>query len=229
MPQAVCGCVCTHTRSTLGSWYFAALSVFCISPRFCNSPTVCVLVCCVVCDLLRILCTAVHSSSTVCYQRSRCDIVQFRTSWSYRIGGATKKQERHDLIRFSHWYRSYRTGVRRKEKIEIIYKTIAPRCHRSHDLISEFTYFRLFLTGWFPFALENLTSRDRLGRPVPRQAVLTREIPSAFRDGVHLFIPSTAIGSVLNLIGHANAYRRCSLPIICRHRASSPQGSSKYG
>ena len=33
--------------------------------------------------------------------------------------------------------------------------------------------------------------------------VLTRGIPSAFRDGVHIYIPPTAIGSVPTLSGHA--------------------------
>ena len=40
------------------------------------------------------------------------------------------------------------------------------------------------------------------------------------------YIPSTAIGSLPRSSGHANAYRRCSLPRVRRHRASSPQGSS---
>ena len=36
---------------------------------------------------------------------------------------------------------------------------------------------------------------------------LAHGILPAFRDGVHLFIPSTAIGSVPSLSGHAFAYR----------------------
>ena len=58
-----------------------------------------------------------------------------------------------------------------------------------------------------PFAPpENLVSRDRFGRPVPRQPrslstlrlnlVLTHEILTDFRGGVHLFIPPCAIGLV---------------------------------
>ena len=56
-------------------------------------------------------------------------------------------------------------------------------------------------------------------------------IPPAFRDGVHilLYTPSTAIGPVPSLSGHATAYRWRSLPRVCRHRASSPQGSSSNG
>ena len=42
-------------------------------------------------------------------------------------------------------------------------------------------------------------------------------------------IPSTAIGSVPCLSGHATAYRWCSLPRVRRHRASSAQGSSSNG
>ena len=60
--------------------------------------------------------------------------------------------------------------------------------------------------------------------------VLTHGIPPAFHDGVHLFIPSTAIGSVLNSSGHAIAYRWRSLPRARRRGASSrSQGSSSNG
>ena len=45
----------------------------------------------------------------------------------------------------------------------------------------------------------------------------------------HLFIPPYAIGPVPSLSGHEIAYRWCSLPRVCRHRASSPQGSSSNG
>ena len=51
------------------------------------------------------------------------------------------------------------------------------------------------------FAPEDLVSRDRFGRPVPRKLahsqhsgwilMLTRGIPPAFRGGAHLFVPST--------------------------------------
>ena len=66
----------------------------------------------------------------------------------------------------------------------------------------------------FPFAAESLVSQDRFGRPVPRQAcsfsilrlnlVLTKKIPPVFRDGVYLFVLSTAMGSVpsLNQVTH---------------------------
>ena len=56
--------------------------------------------------------------------------------------------------------------------------------------------------------------------------VLTHGIPPAFRDGVHLFLPPTAIGTVPTLSGYAIAYRWRSLPRVRRHRASSPRGSS---
>ena len=59
--------------------------------------------------------------------------------------------------------------------------------------------------------------------------VLTHGIPPDFRGGDHLFIPSTAIGSVSILSGYAIAYRWRSLPRVCRHRASSAQGSSSNG
>ena len=42
-------------------------------------------------------------------------------------------------------------------------------------------------------------------------------------------IPSTATGSVPSFSGHAIACRWCSLPKVCRRRASSPQGSSSNG
>ena len=42
-------------------------------------------------------------------------------------------------------------------------------------------------------------------------------------------LPSTAIGSVPNLSGHAIAYRWRSLPRVRRHKASKPQGCSSNG
>ena len=53
--------------------------------------------------------------------------------------------------------------------------------------------------------------------------VLTRGISPPFRDGVHLFISSTSIGSVPSLSGHATAYGWRSQSRIRCHRASSPQ------
>ena len=50
--------------------------------------------------------------------------------------------------------------------------------------------------------------------------VLTDGISPDFRGGVHLFIRPSAIGSVLNLSGHAIAYRRRSLPRVRRHKAT---------
>ena len=56
--------------------------------------------------------------------------------------------------------------------------------------------------------------------------VLTRGIPPAFHGGVHLFTPPSAIGSAPGISAHAIACPRRSLPRVCRHRASTPQGSS---
>ena len=56
--------------------------------------------------------------------------------------------------------------------------------------------------------------------------VLNRGIPRAFRDGAHMIIPSTVIGSLPSLSGHAIVYRWRSLPRVHRHSASSPQGGS---
>ena len=51
------------------------------------------------------------------------------------------------------------------------------------------------------------------------------EIPPAFRGGVHLCIPPTAIGSVPSLSGNnAVPYRGYSLPRVRQHKASSLQG-----
>ena len=49
--------------------------------------------------------------------------------------------------------------------------------------------------------------------------MLTHEITPAFRVGVYLFIPPTAIGSVPSLSGHAITYRLRSLPRVRWHRA----------
>ena len=60
--------------------------------------------------------------------------------------------------------------------------------------------------------------------------VFTHGIPPEFRGGVHIFLPAPhTIGSVPSLSGHAIAYRLRSLPRVCWHRASSPQGSSSNG
>ena len=59
--------------------------------------------------------------------------------------------------------------------------------------------------------------------------VLTHGIHPVFHDGGHLFIPSTAIGSVQSSSGRTVPYRMRSLPRAVRHRVSSPQGSSSNG
>ena len=52
---------------------------------------------------------------------------------------------------------------------------------------------------------------------------------STFREGVHLFTSSTAIGSDPSLSGHAITCRRLSLLRVLRHRVNSPQASSSKG
>ena len=85
-----------------------------------------------------------------------------------------------------------------------------------------------------PYVPENLVSRDGFSRPVPRQPAHLHTQAGAgayLRDssrvprGRPFMKPPYDIGSVLNLSGHANAYRWRSLPRVRRHRASKPQGS----
>ena len=87
-----------------------------------------------------------------------------------------------------------------------------------------------------PCVPENLVSRDRFSRPVPRQPAhlhTQAESGAYLRDSSRVprrrpfMKPSYATGSVPSLSGHANAYRRRSLPRVHRHRASKPQGSSE--
>ena len=89
-----------------------------------------------------------------------------------------------------------------------------------------------------PFAPENLVLRDWFGSPVPRQPA---HLHTQAESGAYLRIssrvprrrsfiylkPTYAIGSVPSLSGHAITYRWRSLPRVCRHRASKPQGSPK--
>ena len=88
-----------------------------------------------------------------------------------------------------------------------------------------------------PCVPENLVSRDGFSRPVPRQPVHLHTQPKSgayLRDSSRVprrrpfMKPPYAIGSVPSLSGHANAYRRRSLPRVRRHRASKPQGSSEW-
>ena len=83
---------------------------------------------------------------------------------------------------------------------------------------------------------ENLVSRDGFSRPVPCQPAhlhTQAESGAYLRDSSRVprrrpfMKPPYAIGSVPSLSGHAIAYRWRSLPRVCRHRASKPQGSSK--
>ena len=88
--------------------------------------------------------------------------------------------------------------------------------------------------GWeFGLARQVRPSRPASARPASaRSGACTHRVSPAFHDGVNLFMPSTAIGSVPSLLsGHAiTTYRwRCSLPRGRRRRASSPQGSSSIG
>ena len=58
---------------------------------------------------------------------------------------------------------------------------------------------------------------------------LTHGVPPDFCDDVYLFMPSTAIGSLPSLSGHATAHRWRSLPRVRWSRASSPEDSSRKG
>ena len=87
-----------------------------------------------------------------------------------------------------------------------------------------------------PCVPENLVSRDGFSRPVPRQPAhlhTQAESGAYLRDSSRVprrrpfMKPPYAIGSVPSLSGHAIAYRWRSLPRVCRHRASKPQGSSE--
>ena len=91
----------------------------------------------------------------------------------------------------------------------------------------------------FPFAPEDLVSRDRFGSPVPRQPahLHTQAESGAYLRDSSRFPPQRpfiyvngpyAIGSVPSLSGHAIAYRWRSLPRVRRRqRARSRQRSSK--
>ena len=91
----------------------------------------------------------------------------------------------------------------------------------------------------FPFALENLVSRDGFGSsPVPRQPahLHTQAEPGAYlrdssrfprrRPFIELNQPY-GIGPVPSLSDHAIVYRWRSRPRVRRHSASKPPGSSK--
>ena len=82
----------------------------------------------------------------------------------------------------------------------------------------------------------NLVSRDGFSRPVPRQPAhlhTQAESGAYLRDSSRVprrrpfMKPPHTIGPVPRLSGHASAYRWRSLPRVCRHRASKPQGSSE--
>ena len=87
-----------------------------------------------------------------------------------------------------------------------------------------------------PCVPENLVSRDRFSRPVPRQPVhlhTQAESGAYLRDSSRvprrrpILKQPYAIESVPSLSGKASAYRWRSLPRVRRHRASKPQGSSE--
>ena len=86
-------------------------------------------------------------------------------------------------------------------------------------------------TSLAPFAPDK--SRDRFGRPVPRQPAHSphsRYFSRLPRRRSFIYLkPPSAVGSVPSLWGHAIAYRWRSLPRVRRHKASSPQGSSTNG
>ena len=72
------------------------------------------------------------------------------------------------------------------------------------------------------FANDNLVSPDGFGRPASAcsfstlrlNLALTHGVPSAFRGGVHIFIPPYAFRPVPSLSGHAIVYRWRSLPRV---------------
>ena len=88
-----------------------------------------------------------------------------------------------------------------------------------------------------PYAPENLVSRDKFSRPIPRQSTRLHtqaESGAYLRDSsrvprrrpfIYFKPPYYAIGPVPSLSGHAIAYRWRLLPRVRRHRASKPQGS----
>ena len=89
-----------------------------------------------------------------------------------------------------------------------------------------------------PCVPENLVSRDRFSRPVPRQPAhlhTQAESGAYLRDSSRVprrrpfiyFQPPYAIESVPSLSGHAIAYRWRSLPRVRRHGVSKPQCSSE--
>ena len=87
-----------------------------------------------------------------------------------------------------------------------------------------------------PYVPENLVSRDRFSRPVPRQPAhlhTQAESGAYLRDSSRVprwrpfMKPPYAIGSVPSLSGHAISYRWRSLPRVRRHRVSKPKGSSE--
>ena len=102
-----------------------------------------------------------------------------------------------------------------------------------------------------PFAPENLVylaRRVRPSRPAPAGPFSTLRLnhqssiwclltgflprfPTAFTYIYvqYTVLPSTIVGSVPGISGHAIASRWRSLPRVHRHRASSPQGSSSNG
>ena len=71
--------------------------------------------------------------------------------------------------------------------------------------------------------------RDSNSRPNVRRFRDYQLYHQGDRHGVHLFIPSTAIGPVPSLSSNAIACRWRSLPRVRRPRASSPRGSSSNG
>ena len=57
--------------------------------------------------------------------------------------------------------------------------------------------------------------------------LLTGFLPISAAASIYWFKPACVIGSVPSWSRHAIAYRGRSLPRVCRHTASKPQGSSK--
>ena len=92
-----------------------------------------------------------------------------------------------------------------------------------------------------PLAPVNLVSRGGFGRPVPSMPAHSPYSGSSwclltdsstfcrFPHRYPFIIPSTAIGSLPSLSGHATEYLWHLPPRVRRHLAGSPQGSSSNG
>ena len=97
-------------------------------------------------------------------------------------------------------------------------------------------------TSLFPFAPENLISRDRFDRAVLRQPANSPDpglicgayswapfFPPAFRGGVHLYRPSPSFQSRAYRLTKFRTNKGCLPRRVRREKASSPRGSLSNG